>query len=53
MANILTGIISLEAKGVSQTTSQVSNAVGKAEQSLKRLTPASNQATLAMTNLGA
>ena len=52
MANILTGIISLEAKGVSQTTSQVSNAVGKAEQSLKRLTPASNQATLAMTNLG-
>lgn len=52
MANILTGIISLEAKGVSQTTSQVSNAVSKAEQSLKRLTPASNQATLAMTNLG-
>ena len=52
MANILTGIISLEAKGVSQTTSQVSNAVNKAEQSLKKLTPASNQATLAMTNLG-
>lgn len=49
--NILKGIIVLEAKGVAQTTSQVATAIGKTETSLKKLTPASNQATNALTNL--
>lgn len=49
--NILKGIIQLEAKGVSQTTSQVASAVGKMEQGLKKIPNASNQASQSLTNL--
>jgi transposase-like protein len=50
--NILKGIIQIEARGVAQTTTQVSTAINKTEQSLKKVVPASNQATLALGNLG-
>ncbi len=50
--NILKGIIKIEAPGVAQTASQVSSATGKMEQGFKRLTPSSNQATNALTNVG-
>lgn len=49
--NILKGIIQLEAKGVSQTTSQVASAVGKMEQGLKKIPNASNQASQSLINL--
>jgi hypothetical protein len=50
--NILKGIIRIEAPGVEQTANKVAAAVNKTEQSFKKLTPASNQATSAMINLG-
>lgn len=49
--NILKGIIQLEAKGVSQTTSAVNASVSKMERGLKKIPNASNQATFALTNL--
>jgi hypothetical protein len=50
--NILKGIIKIEAPGLQQTTNQVAQAVGRTEQSLKRLSPVTNEATGSLINLG-
>jgi tetratricopeptide (TPR) repeat protein len=50
--NILRGIIKIEAPGVEQAANKTASAVGKVEQSLKKVAPASNQATGALINLG-
>jgi hypothetical protein len=50
--NILKGIIKIEAPGLQQTTNQVAQAVGRTEQSLKRLSPTTNEATGSLINLG-
>ena len=50
--NILKGIISVEAPNVAQTAAKVSQATDKMAKSIKSVSPASNQATQSLTNLG-
>jgi hypothetical protein len=50
--NILKGIIKIEAPGIEQTATRVSQAIGKTEQSLRRMAPVSNEATGSLINLG-
>jgi hypothetical protein len=50
--NILKATLVVTAPGVQQTFNSVASGVSKAEQSLKRISPASNQATNSLTNLG-
>lgn len=52
MSNILKGIIKIEAPGVVQATAAVNASISKTEQALKKVTPATNQANIALLNLG-
>lgn len=50
--NILRGIIKIEAPGVQQTFTQVASGVTKTEQSIRKISPVTNQANFALLNMG-
>lgn len=52
MSNVLTGVVQISSGNSVAAFREVANSSAKAEQSLKKLSPVSNQATLALSNLG-